>query len=120
MKQMKFKLVIVVRDDLKLSPGKLAVQAAHAAVTCSLKCKKGNARWFRSWYEEGQKKVVVKVKGLEELHESKELAENKGLTTSMVIDAGLTELPAGTITCLGVGPGPNEIVDKVTGDLILL
>jgi len=56
---MKYKMVIVVREDLQLSCGKLAVQVAHAAVECTLKSKKKNP-WFDDWLKEGQKKVVVK------------------------------------------------------------
>ncbi len=38
----------------------------------------------------------------------------------MVKDAGRTELPTSTITCLGVGPDTDEIIDKVTQNLKLL
>ena len=117
---MEYKLVIIVRDDLKLSPGKLAVQVAHAAVNCALTTKKTHGKWFSGWYKEGQKKVVVRAFDLQELYELKHQAETLMLTTSLVIDAGLTEVPPETVTCLGIGPGPNEIIDKVTGDLKLL
>ncbi|MBM4237304.1 MAG: peptidyl-tRNA hydrolase [Euryarchaeota archaeon] len=117
---MEYKMVIAVRKDLKLSPGKTAAQVAHAAVNCALASKKRKPEWFREWYEEGQKKVVVKVSGLAELFQLKEVAEVEGLVTSLVVDAGLTELPPGTTTCLGIGPGPNGIVDKVTGHLGLM
>jgi PTH2 family peptidyl-tRNA hydrolase len=116
----KNKLVVAVRTDLKLSPGKMAVQVAHAAVNCALESKKRNERWFKAWYSEGQKKVVVKVKDREGLFELKALADGLGITTSLIEDAGLTEVPPGTITCLGIGPGPSPEVDKVTGSLSLL
>jgi PTH2 family peptidyl-tRNA hydrolase len=116
----KNKLVIVVRTDIRLTPGKLAVQASHASVTCALEAKKANPRWFKQWYNEGQKKVVVKAGTLRDLHELKTIAEGLGLTTSLVQDAGLTEVSPGTVTCLGIGPGPTPEVDKVTGDLSLL
>ena len=60
---MEYKMVIGVRTDLKLSKGKTAVQVAHAAVACALKAKKHHKIVFSNWYNEGQKKVVVKVAG---------------------------------------------------------
>jgi PTH2 family peptidyl-tRNA hydrolase len=120
MKNMEYKMIIAVRTDLKLTPGKMAAQVAHAAVNCSFAAKKKHPVWYRKWYGEGQKKVVVKVASLSELVELKMAAEHSGLTCSLIIDAGHTELPPGTTTCLGIGPAPEELVDKVTGELKLM
>jgi len=113
-------MIIVVRKDIKLSPGKLAAQVAHAAVNCALSAKRKQPDNFDPWYDEGQKKVVVKAKDLEELFSVKAAAESAGLTTSLITDAGHTELPPGTITCLGVGPASEKDIDKVTGHLGLM
>ena len=117
---MKYKLVIAARSDLALSPGKLAVQVAHAAVMAALDAKAHHRKWFAEWWAEGQKKVVVKGGALPDLHSLNSRARSMGLTTALVEDAGLTELPPGTVTCLGIGPGPNAIVDQVTGGLKLM
>jgi peptidyl-tRNA hydrolase, PTH2 family len=114
------KLVVVTRQDLKLSAGKTAVQVAHAAVTCALQSKKHDPDTFKEWYEEGQKKVVVKAPDLRALYELKARAEDLGLVTSLIQDAGLTEIPAGTVTVLGIGPARDQDVDRVTGHLSLL
>jgi len=118
--EFKNKLVIVVRTDLKLSPGKLAVQVAHASVSCALEAKRSKERWFKEWYNEGQKKVVLKVKDIDSLIALKSHASSIGLTSHLVQDAGLTEVDPGTITCLGIGPAPTPEMDKVTGSLPLL
>ncbi len=115
----KYKLVIAVRKDLALSPGKLAVQASHASVSCALKSKKEKNKDFKKWFREGQKKVLVKCDDLEHLKFLKQVAKNEDLTTCSVTDAGLTEVKRGTTTCIGIGPGRSEVVDRVTGELSL-
>ena len=115
-----YKMVIVVRDDLKLSSGKLAVQVAHAAVECSFTSKRKKPKWFKMWKEQGAKKVVVRVDSLEDLYRLKDEAKGLGLIAEIIKDAGLTEVPPGTETVLGIGPGPSNIIDKITGNLPLL
>ena len=114
-----YKLVIAVREDVEFSPGKMAAQVAHAAVMASLEAKANTTKWFSEWIREGQKKVVVRAESLGELKELEAAAKRLKLSTALVQDAGMTELPPGTITCLGIGPGPNNIVDQVTGNLPL-
>lgn len=114
------KMVIVARQDLGLSKGKLAAQVGHAAVDCALKAMKYDKRAFESWKDAGQKKTVLKVKSEKDLYPLKSAAEAAGLSTSLIKDAGHTEIPSGTVTVLGIGPGDDGVVDKVTGHLPLM
>lgn len=111
-----YKQCIVVRDDLKLSKGKLAVQVAHAAVST---CEFADREVCEAWKEEGQKKVVLRVPTLQDLFELKETARKQGLPVKLITDAGLTEVPPGTITVLGIGPAEVGELDKITGHLKL-
>jgi len=117
------KQVIAARKDLNMSAGKLAVQVAHASVSCVLLVIESSNRewkeWLRRWIIEGQKKVVVRVNSQEELGIVYEKAKAMGLPASFINDAGLTELEPGTATAVGIGPAPDEAVDKITGSLKL-
>ena len=115
-----YKLVVVVRTDLGLSKGKLAVQVAHAAVNCAMQARTSHRKNYDQWYRTGQKKIVAKAGSMRELLELKSMAEAKGLITSLVTDAGLTQVPPGTTTCLGIGPALERDVDPLTGDLGLV
>ncbi|KXA98399.1 peptidyl-tRNA hydrolase [candidate division MSBL1 archaeon SCGC-AAA259I09] len=115
-----YKQVIVVRSDLGMSVGKIAVQVAHASLSAAENARDENPGWFENWISEQQKKVVVEVSSEEDLKELKEEAEKLEIPNKLIQDAGLTELPSGTSTALGVGPAPNKEVDKITGDLKLL
>jgi len=117
--EMEYKLVVVVRDDLKMSGGKLAAQVAHAAVTCALEAKARKTKWFSAWYAEGQRKVVLRARDLEELRILNDKASRAGLPRTLITDAGLTELPPNTTTCLGIGPAPEGDIDQITGHLPL-
>jgi PTH2 family peptidyl-tRNA hydrolase len=111
------KQVIVVRRDLKLSPGKLAVQVAHASLEAY---RRSGQKDRQAWEEAGGKKVVVRVPDLKTLLEVQEKARRLKLPQALIRDAGLTELPPGTITALGIGPCPDPDMDKATKDLKLL
>ncbi|GAA2610829.1 peptidyl-tRNA hydrolase Pth2 [Dactylosporangium fulvum] len=112
------KLVLVVRTDLEMGKGKIAAQAAHAAVAAAL----GNlgSADFRTWLREGQPKVVLRVTGEEQLRRVCADAEAAGLPVQLIQDAGRTQVAAGTATCCAVGPAPIPDVDRVTGTLALL
>jgi peptidyl-tRNA hydrolase, PTH2 family len=115
-----YKQVIVVRKDLGMGTGKLAAQVAHAAVMAVEVTKMRNLNWFNSWFKTGQAKVVVKVQTLGELLEIRKNAESLHLSVAEIQDSGLTQIPAGTVTCIGIGPGPSGLIDKVTNHLKLL
>lgn len=112
-----YKQCIIVRDDLKLSKGKLAVQVAHASVSAY---DWASAEVREAWKEGGQKKVVLRVPALRDLFELKEMARKQDLPTALITDAGLTELPPGTITVLGIGPAEVSELDRITGHLKLV
>lgn len=112
-----YKMVILVRSDIHISAGKLAVQVAHASVSCVIKTKRIKPRWFREWFAEGQKKIVLKVNNEKEIMNYSKIAQEHGLVEEIVRDAGLTEIPPGTVTALAIGPAPAEMIDKITGKL---
>jgi PTH2 family peptidyl-tRNA hydrolase len=115
-----YKQVIVVRTDIKMSKGKMAAQAGHAAVSAAEYARKNRPEWWSPWIGEGQCKIAVKVKSEQELLELGRKARNAGLPVALIVDRGLTELPPETVTCLGIGPAPSDKVDTITGNLSLL
>ncbi len=114
---MEYKQVILVRDDLKLTKGKMSSQVSHASVAAVLKSHKDD---IKKWQDQGMKKVILRVKDKEELYAYKQKAEDAGLVIALITDAGHTHLEPGTVTCLGIGPDKAEKIDKVTGTLSLI
>jgi PTH2 family peptidyl-tRNA hydrolase len=112
-----YKQCILVREDLKLPKGKMCVQVAHAALSAY--------EWARpavqeEWKRQGQKKIVLKVDSLQELFRFKEEARRMDIPTALIQDAGLTTVPPGTITALGMGPAEAITLDKIVGQLKLM
>ncbi|MFB6303522.1 MAG: peptidyl-tRNA hydrolase Pth2 [Haloferacaceae archaeon] len=110
------KQAIVARADLGMGEGKLAAQVAHASLSAY---EDADERTRTAWKGEGQKKVVLRATSEREVFGLADEAEREGLAHAVVRDAGHTELDPGTVTALAVGPGDDDVVDRVTGDLPL-
>ena len=115
-----YKMVIVVRTDLGMSVGKMVAQACHAAVMASEESKKTRTKHWRRWMDTGGRKVALEAESLEEVEALAYKAEELDITNVLIQDAGHTEVPPGTVTCLGLGPDQAMKIDSVTGDLLLL
>ncbi len=114
---MELKQAIIVRNDLKMPKGKLAAQVAHASLEAALAAKEDT---LDAWRENGAKKVVLKVETLAELTSFFKLAKAEKLPASMIKDAGRTFFEKPTVTCVGIGPGDEITIDKLTAKLHLL
>jgi peptidyl-tRNA hydrolase len=111
------KQVIVANQALNLPRGKLAAQVAHAAIGAFLAA---DADAQAAWLRVGMPKIVVGVAGEEDLLSLREAAARAGVSYFLVQDAARTVLLPGTITCLGLGPAPVELLDTLTAELKLL
>jgi len=111
------KQVILVRTDLKMDKGKIATQCAHASIAAFLKSEKEDKD---KWLKEGMKKIVLKVSSEKELKNFYKIIKSEKLPSELISDAGLTQIKAGTITALGIGPVDDKKIEKITGKLKLL
>ena len=113
-------MVLVTRQDLQLSKGKLAAQCAHAAAECVLQAKRNIPRSLDQYLRNGARKIVCKVPDLVSLKATYSRAKKSGLVCHLVVDAGHTEILPGTKTVVGIGPGPRKEIDKITGNFPLM
>jgi len=113
-----YKLVLVIRTDLKMGKGKVAAQCSHAAVA-AYKAARKHPKILRAWEESGQAKITLKVDNEAALIEIAKQAKAAGLLSNVVQDAGHTQIAPGSRTVCGVGPGPAKLIDQVTGHLKL-
>jgi len=115
---MQTKLTLIVRSDLGMGRGKIAAQAAHAAVAAALAGLGTPA--FRAWLRDGQPKVVLRANSEEDLFAIAAQATEAGLPVQVIQDAGRTQVAEGTPTCCAIGPAADSKIDAITGQLSLL
>lgn len=129
---MVLKQVFILNSDLKMGKGKLVGQALHAIIYYMdeiLLYLEGKApenkilyERFVEWREEDHglmKKVVLKA-GEEEMDKILlELAVQR-IEKFAVYDRGLTQIPAGSFTCIIVEPLEEEKCEELFGHMKLL
>lgn len=113
-------MVLVVRNDLNMTKGKIMSQCCHAAVGAFEEIQKTDPHSMQKWQYSGQAKVAVKSNSLDDVIQIVETAEKLGIVTFKVIDYDTNQVDAGYVTCLGVGPAPKDVLDPITGHLKLL
>ena len=116
---LELKQVIILRKDLKMSKGKAAVQASHAAVAAAIKAMKKDPLTFDKWWNGGQMKIVLAVESETHLDEIEARIKRTGAVITKINDAGRTQLPPNTATALGIGPHAMMNVEQITSSLKL-
>jgi len=142
--ELRCKMLLIVRKDLKMGKGKIGAQCGHATLGAYERGQKAEPgrTWISSWRKFGQKKVCLVVSSEEELHRAAVLLSEAGVPVYIVVsryrmlsshagvqvstavrvlflvpqaDAGHTQVAPGSETVLGAGPAPSDVIDRVTG-----
>ena len=114
------KLVLVVNHGLKMGKGKIAAQVGHASIGAMTGVRAKDMARLEAWLATGQRKVCVKGADAEHLLDMQQQAEAAGLPTTVVRDAGHTQIPSGSLTVVAIGPAEASLIDRLTGELKLL
>lgn len=122
-----------MRTDLNMRKGKMIAQGAHAALGCIIGDDISVERLanrglgvisvpihVRDWLARGMKKICVRVESEAELLSIHAKAQDSGIMSFLVTDAGHTEFNGPTNTCVAIGPADEPLIDAVTGHLKLL
>lgn len=100
-------MYIFINEELGMSRGKIAAQAAHAAVE-AFRLTPDDSNILRLWYQGGHyKKLVLSARNGVHLQVIERYLNDRGFKTVLIIDEGMTEIEAHQATALGV-----EVVDK--------
>ncbi|WP_134683046.1 aminoacyl-tRNA hydrolase [Brevibacillus migulae] len=105
----------VVNEQLGMSPGKIAAQAAHAATMMMVHYLLNDTKHreaFEAWFAQGQTKIVLRA--------PEEVLQKLGEEGFVSIrDAGHTEIPAGSLTVVVLPPMEKEAARRYVGGLKL-
>ncbi|KAL6940365.1 Gluconate transport-inducing protein [Hanseniaspora vineae] len=119
------KMVLVIRQDLQMTKGKIAAQCCHAALACYRLIatdptrESYNLPMTQRWLSNGQAKITLKCPNKETMDLLFATAMSLGVNSYVVHDAGRTQIASGSATVLGLGPAPKALLDQITGDLKL-
>ena len=101
--------------------GKVAAQVSHACLGAYKDItRSGSRNVLQAWEQSGEPTIVLAVADLVELDSLLVRAQEQGLGTHKIADAGRTEVDPGTVTVAAIGPAEVERIDAVTGGLSLL
>ncbi|XP_019874566.1 peptidyl-tRNA hydrolase 2, mitochondrial-like [Aethina tumida] len=114
-----YRLIMGVRNDLKMQKGKVAAQCGHAAVAAYAKALKQKPKTLKNWLKYGGTKIAVRLDSEEEMIAIDKKAKELDVLSSIIRDAGQTQVAPGSRTVIAIGPAPKSVLDQITGHLKL-
>jgi peptidyl-tRNA hydrolase len=102
-----------------MTKGKAIAQACHGMARMAVFMDKNQSINWENYMKNGEKKITVRASQTEfdKLNQKYENGTNKKVFCFRVIDAGLTQIPEGSETCLVFNPIKTEDIPE---DLKLL
>lgn len=126
------KQVIVVRRDLKMRPGKMAAQVAHAAIKVILdrgsfigaSCRDffipQMTEEMKYWMGVSFTKIVLSAQNEADILELEKKAKELNIPHAVMIDDGWAEYHADkVVTCIALGPANSDTLNKLIKDFPL-
>ncbi|KAK7603506.1 hypothetical protein V9T40_003505 [Parthenolecanium corni] len=113
-----YRMALCINDDLKMTKGKAMAQCAHAAVGVYESYFGTRKSAFEAWEKQGKHISIFKITDGNALESLGETAENCGLITCLVRDAGRTQIPSGSMTVLAIGPALKSELECLTQYLL--
>ena len=110
------KMIVCIRTDLNMSPGKVAAQSCHASLAAY---RLSDKSVLKQWEAQGEPVICLSVESDAHLDGILMAAATAGLVVAAQFDAGRTEVDPNTRTCGAVGPFYNRVIDTVTRSLRL-
>jgi PTH2 family peptidyl-tRNA hydrolase len=98
-----FAIVVFVRKDLKMRIGKIAAQVGHGSISLFFKVLKTNPAIAEAWAAASPTQKFYYCPDEETMDQIEATAKSCGYRTSVIHDAGRTQIAAGSATVLAIG-----------------
>ena len=112
-----FTCVVIVRNDLNMSCGKISAQCCHGVAQA---IKGSSKHVVREWMKHGEKMIILQTNTISQLDQFKKQANKHKLFAKIIYDAGHTEVDVNTPTVCVIGPDREDIISPITKNLKLL
>ncbi|KAF7287668.1 putative peptidyl-tRNA hydrolase 2 [Rhynchophorus ferrugineus] len=113
------RLILGVRNDLKMQKGKVAAQCGHGAMAAYAKTLNTSQKLLKEWLKSGGTKIALRVESEEQMLDLERKAKSVNVLSCIIRDAGQTQVAPGSRTVIAIGPAPKSVLDKITGHLKL-
>lgn len=114
------RMYFLVRTDLGMGKGKIAAQVAHAAMRLGIRCQEHQPDVLHQYLDSGERKIVLKTNDVQDLVNVFQDLVDHDFPATIIEDAGHTQIEAGTMTVLGVGPARAADLEEFLGHFKLL